>query len=340
MDRTARLLSRATRQSLILEVGAGYNPVAPKAEGWNTHVVDHADQTTLRAKYAPAAVDVNRIEPVDTIWQGGPLDAVIPAALLGRFDTMIASHVLEHMPDLIGFLTSAERVMRRGGTMAVALPDRRFCFDCLKPVTTTADLLEAHRAGRARHGIRTVWNHMAYAATIDDRLAWDAATTGQPRLVEDLTRIASLATTYDDDPSRPYEDFHCWFFTPAGFRLVMLELGQIGAVNWTVAEVTDTIGFEFFAFLQPGAVRPMDRDSLAQERTRLLREQLGEQRVVIDRFWAPQAPVAPPADDRLDRLLGMAVAWDERLDRIERVLRQRSLVSRAWGRFRRAVAGD
>jgi SAM-dependent methyltransferase len=300
VDRSARLLGRSTHESVILEVGAGYNPVAPKAAGWRTHVVDHADQETLRAKYARAAVNIERIEPVDTVWTAGSLDQAVPPDLLGRFDTMIVSHVLEHMPDLIGFLESAVRLMRPDGVISVALPDRRYCFDCLKPPTTTADLLEAHRQGRTRHAFRTAWNHLGYSATLDGALGWNAAAPGEPRLVEPLPVAHALASTYDDGPAATYVDFHCWFFTPAGFRLAMLELGQVGAIDWVATDVTGTMGHEFFAVLRRGVERPMDPERLVAARMALMREQLQEQLVVINRFCPTTVPVEPAvsADDQ------------------------------------------
>ena len=108
MNRTERLLGVVDRSQLIIELGAGYNPIAPKADGWNTHVVDHTTRDELRTKYATAAVDVGVIEDVDTVWQGGPLDRAVPAALLGQVDLIIASHVLEHIPDLIGFFSGGQ----------------------------------------------------------------------------------------------------------------------------------------------------------------------------------------------------------------------------------------
>ena len=35
----------------LIEVGPSYNPVAPKAEGWDTYIIDHASQDELQAKY-------------------------------------------------------------------------------------------------------------------------------------------------------------------------------------------------------------------------------------------------------------------------------------------------
>lgn len=203
MNRFDRLLGTATRSQRILEIGAGYSPVAPKANGWNVHIVDHAPQEELQAKYAAAGVDTAVIEPVDTVWRGGALHEVLPAGLLGRVDRIIASHVLEHIPDLIGFFASATRIIAPGGTLAIALPDRRYCFDCLKPWTTTGDLLEAHRSRATRHSLKTVFNQIAYSATIDSQLAWGPRPVVRPRLIDGFAAAAAAVAAFSDSNDTP-----------------------------------------------------------------------------------------------------------------------------------------
>lgn len=150
MDRLTRLRSTFNRSSHILGIGPSHNPTAPKADGWNTHVVDHASREELRAKYAAANVNLDAIEEVDTIWLEGSLADAVPASLHGSFDVLIASHVIEHIPDLAGFLVAAQRLLCRDGVVVLAVPDRRFCFDYFKPPTMTGDVLEARAAHAAR----------------------------------------------------------------------------------------------------------------------------------------------------------------------------------------------
>jgi SAM-dependent methyltransferase len=330
LDRVSQLLSRSTRASRIIEIGAGYAPVAPKAAGWNTHVVDHADQATLREKYRPAGVDVTAIEPVDTIWRDGTLDHALPPALLGRFDTMIASHVIEHMPDLIGFLNAAARVLTPDGTLAVALPDRRYCFDCYRPASTTGDVLEAHRQRRTRHSLRTAWDHTAYSATLDGRLGWDPLQAGQPALIDAFENARRIARGYRDDPEAAYSDFHAWQFTPAGFALIMTELGQLGLIDWRIDSPIETNGFEFLLFLRRGTEHFADENSLRDRRMALIRGQLSEVLTQLalmlpDAGSPPEAGPQAPARDAMLTQLGqirtLLVAQDARLREIEATTR-------------------
>jgi hypothetical protein len=63
----------------ILELGPSYNPLTPKAEGWNSFVIDHADRDGLIKKYGhDPSVDVTKIESVDFVWTQGALSDAVP----------------------------------------------------------------------------------------------------------------------------------------------------------------------------------------------------------------------------------------------------------------------
>ena len=276
MNRVEWLLSGVRRSSRILEIGAGYNPVASKSAGWRTHVVDHASQDDLRRKYATANVNVAAIEEVDTIWSGGALDDSIPPALHGQFELLIASHLIEHLPDLLGFLISCERLMSHDGLIALAIPDRRYCFDCFRQNTMTGDVLEAHHERRSRHTLRTSWNQLAYCASNDGGIAWGPES---PRNLALTTPFSGLAESYAvlaQDNVAGYQDFHAWTFTPASFSLLILELGCLGLIDWHIEQLHGPERFEFFARLKRGASRFENESSLQSERIRLLELQWAE----------------------------------------------------------------
>jgi SAM-dependent methyltransferase len=300
VNRIQRLLGTVDRSHQIIELGAGYNPVAPKAGGWRTHVVDHATREELRAKYADASVDIAVIEDVDTVWHGGPLDQAVPAPLLGQVDLIIASHVLEHIPDLIAFFTSASRLVRPGGRLSVALPDRRYCFDCYKPWTTTGDLLEAHGVGLQRHTLKTAFNHMAYSALAEGQLGWGPMPVKPPVLMGAFSVAADMARHYRDDPNAPYQDFHVWQFTPSGLQLILIELLEIGLIDWQMEDMQGTQTFEFFVTLRRTEQAPPRTDPTVFQARRheLLLLQLAESREQIDFMLGSTArPVAPAEAD-------------------------------------------
>lgn len=81
-----------------------------------------------------------------------PVDVVDDAERLAKFgdagqDFVIACHVLEHLQDPIGALGNFLRVLRPGGVLFLAIPDKRRTFDIRRPVTPLAHLEQDHREG-------------------------------------------------------------------------------------------------------------------------------------------------------------------------------------------------
>ena len=169
MDRVQKLLFRIDRSMKVLEIGPSYNPVAPKSQGWISWSVDHANQEDLKEKYrSDASVDESRIEFVDFIWRSGDIDQVIPLEHHNTFNACIASHVIEHFPNPIGFFRSMSRLLNTGGVISLAIPDKRSCFDYFKPLSLTGDLLYADYQSRKRHSKCTAFNQVAYSVSSDN----------------------------------------------------------------------------------------------------------------------------------------------------------------------------
>ena len=62
-------------------------------------------------------------------------------------DFVIASHVLEHLAEPIGFIAEIHRVLRPGGTALILLPDRRLTKDRDRAPTSLEHLVSEYRAG-------------------------------------------------------------------------------------------------------------------------------------------------------------------------------------------------
>ena len=130
----------------IIEIGPSYNPLTPKAKGWHSYVVDHTDGAGLIEKYRKdPSVNVGNIEEVDFVWTEGPLAEAVSSKHHGTFDIFVACHVLEHVPDLIGILRSAEVLCR---------PEAKIQF-LLYPINACVSIFFAPSRLRERFSRRT-----------------------------------------------------------------------------------------------------------------------------------------------------------------------------------------
>jgi len=248
VTRNDKLLHSVNTDGQGLEIGPGFCPVLAKADGYNVKIVDHAPAAKLREKYACSNVDVSRIEEVDYIWRGETLEVLTNKR--SHFDFIVASHVIEHTPDLIGFITSCEVVLKPGGTLALAIPDHRFCFDRFRPVSTLGDVLQAHLEKRTTHTPGTVFDHHFYSVSLDGEISWSTWCRGKYEAKE--TFLAAKAAYEHAAKSSEYIDVHNWRFTLSSFLMVMQALGELGFTSMGVASSFPTNGCEFIVSLVKG----------------------------------------------------------------------------------------
>ena len=293
IDRQDFLLAGLDRSARIIEIGPSYNPIAPKSAGWNTRTLDHATRASLVEKYrGHPGVDVDRIEDVDFVWTSGSMIDAVPSDLHGTFDAFIASHVIEHTTDLVGFLDAAATLLTPTGVVILAVPDKRYCFDYFRPLTTTGDVLEAHAARRSRHTRRAIFNHVAYVVKNGGTGAWGQAPMQEIDFFHSIDQAGEVFSTVGEDPSSPYVDTHAWQFTPASFELLLLELARLGETDWLVERITPATGCEFYAWLRRGgqaAAAALTAAELDGRRLELLKRTLLQTKEQIDFFVAGEA---------------------------------------------------
>jgi SAM-dependent methyltransferase len=264
-QRTAVLRSMLRLDGQGLEIGPGYNPLLPKAERFRVETADYTDADGLRAKYAGNPhVDLERIEPVDHVLvEGRSLAEEIGKA--GQFDYVVASHVIEHTPDMLGFLKSCEELLTPNGVLLLAVPDKRHCFDILQPLTSTGAVLQAHLDRRTRPTPGAVFDEVAYSAVRGNAIGWMPDDKQKLRLHAPLN---AAAEAYDAARLTPtYRDVHVWRFVPSSFRLIVQDLYAIGEIRLREDRFCNSIGNEFYITLSSSAAGgwPTDRLTLAKQ---------------------------------------------------------------------------
>jgi hypothetical protein len=272
-----------------LEIGPAHSPILPKAEGYRTSVVDYTDADQLRAKYTQWNIDTSYLEPVDHIWKGGPISAL----LSGRFDTIIGSHVIEHMTDFVGFLQDCQSILAPDGMMVQIVPDKRYCFDFFQPITDVAKILSDHNAPRDYHSFEAHYRESAQTC-IQDRGKWTLHWRPQQVSSIKLMRpdpIAALNSTKHHTTSGKYNDVHEYYFTPASFALIILELNMLGLTNLSLRVLTRSRACEFLTILTGSEqLPPMTMEAFLAKKHFLLRQNLNEIREQLD--WTEHASIA------------------------------------------------
>jgi SAM-dependent methyltransferase len=61
-----------------------------------------------------------------------------------KFDVVILSHVIEHMPDIIEFFQDIKNVVKETGRLVIIYPDARYCFDHFRNGTSFIDAYDVY----------------------------------------------------------------------------------------------------------------------------------------------------------------------------------------------------
>ncbi|MEY8017664.1 methyltransferase domain-containing protein [Mycobacterium servetii] len=245
-DRAAILTKNLKLEKQGLEIGPLDNPIVPK-KGTRVLYADHLPTDKLRDKYrGDQFVRNDNIQGVDIVF--GP-SGVKDAVGSRRFSYVLASHVIEHIPNPLGWFNEIYGFMEPGGILSLAIPDKRYCFDRLRGLTTATDWIGA-------------WLQEATMPTpvqILDALSNEVSHNGNGIWQDnvdphDLTRVCdpreALRVAVEVLESGEYRDVHCWVFTPRSFCNLLRRLSVFGLLNFYVANFHDSVGHEFFIQLQ------------------------------------------------------------------------------------------
>ncbi|KES24572.1 MULTISPECIES: methyltransferase domain-containing protein [Pseudomonas] len=294
MERKQKITKYLSRDGRGIEIGPWFNPIVPKRDGYATLIIDVFDEETLRQRAISdpnvPAERVRDIEPVDLLGSSSELEALVErAGLLGQMDFIVSSHNVEHIPDLLKFLQGCAKVLKDGGTLSMAVPDKRGCFDYFRPNSSLADVLEANQQHRSKPSFGQMFEHESlYAKQYLDGKPTSGFSTG----VDPMSIFPSgdLKHVYDVWRSRlaqspdQYFDVHCWVFTPASFERLVSELSFLGLIELELIEVEAGAG-EFYVHLRHNSSHSRQAPEVfAKRRIELLRREQDEACVASLRY--------------------------------------------------------
>ena len=234
----------------VLEIGALAAPMVSRGEG-EVIYVDFAETVALRETYRnDPNVRVEDIVSVDAIWGQNTLQGAIGEGV--KVDHVIASHVIEHAPDLVAWLDEIHEVLQGSGSLRLAVPDRRFTFDYLRAESTIADVVDAHLRQARAPTARQILDFHCLAAQVDCAQAW-AGALEPSRLTPMSSLEQGLSLARESLATGTYYDTHCWVFTPLSFARLCSQMAQVGLLKFRCEcfFATERNELEFFVHMRP-----------------------------------------------------------------------------------------
>jgi len=232
-----------------IEIGALCNPLVTKSESNGKVVyVDYASAEQLREHFRhDPNVRLDEIVETDLIWGNRRLPELVGDR---RFDYVLASHVIEHTPNMIGWLREIATVLRDDGILALAIPDKRYTFDMKRELTSLATLVEYFLQDRRRPSTRDVFDHKLLTGPVDLVRAWSG--TLHP---DEVVPMETLQQAWEgaqlNETSETYIDVHVSVVTPLRFLELISGMNRLGLFDFTLLDFVDTQrnALEFFVTL-------------------------------------------------------------------------------------------
>jgi SAM-dependent methyltransferase len=247
MDRRAQILKYITKNQKGIEIGPWFAPLAPKREGYNCLSFDVFDTDTLKqmAEQDPAVHrnQIVDIESVDIVGSAVNIRDVIAArGDLGSFDYIVSSHNFEHLPDPLRFLQGCECVLKAGGMLSMAIPDKRTCFDYFQPISTLGSWLEAFFDKRTHPTPLQLLEHCSlrseYAKNGEKSLVFlDVEDPKNVIALKSLKEAYNLMIEMTRSDNAAYPDVHCSVLTPSTFSLILRDLTFLGLLKLSIEEI-------------------------------------------------------------------------------------------------------
>lgn len=123
-----------------IEIGALHNPLPVKVSA-KVRYVDRLPNKILSLHYPE--LNNYKLVPIDIIDDGESLETFDAQTL----DFIICNHFIEHCQNPLRALETSMRVLKQGGILYCAIPDKQYTFDLERNTTTFSHLLRDYREG-------------------------------------------------------------------------------------------------------------------------------------------------------------------------------------------------
>lgn len=246
--RNEKILSRINYSNTTgLEIGALANPIVTPDMG-NIRYVDHISTDELKEKYSnDSSIDTTKIVDVDYVWGKQTLVEITKKT---SFDYLIACHVVEHVPNLVGWLEDIHSILKPGGILSLAIPDKYQCFDYNRNITQLGDVVESYLNDHRKPTSRQIFDYLSRVSHWNQSISW----AGPVETPSCLTNLYSLTNAWDVTQatfrSNEYYDVHCWVFTPYSFFKILEGIAELGLLKFEPIDFYSTSGCEFFVTLK------------------------------------------------------------------------------------------
>ena len=235
------------QQTEILEIGAFDNPTFTKEES-DIYYCDYFSTSELKANFGKTrSCRVQNAVDVDYVIK----DIYFAQNIPRKFDLIIANHVIEHIPNMIGWLQNLSLILKKNGLLFLTVPHKDYTFDKLRSPTNLWELIRNFEQNLLAPSVYQVADQLYYHRPVKARDIW------QKKHQKLLTkqRFSNIAQAIQEAETKidakGYVDTHCNVFTYESFLQVFDELykGKYIPLSLLSSSDVEQPDNEFYALL-------------------------------------------------------------------------------------------
>ena len=259
----------------MLEIGPLANPFLSK-DVYDVYYADIKNKDEIFAVYrnckelGPADELYGKITPIDFVVKDGYLNAVGDK----RFSVVFSSHVLEHVPDVIGHLLELSEILEEGGHVAMIIPDKRYTFDHFREVTPFRDMMDVYLSKDIRSTARLVFDNCFNINSCNDPVKYHNSSVSFEETAASAGKYTAALNAYKrvcDTGS--IMGVHYWVFTYTSFLDFLRDGLRAGLLPFTLRHSYPTIrgSMEFSVILQKDSSILIDDTKRKEEIMKLIK---------------------------------------------------------------------
>ena len=162
---------------------------------------------------------------------------------------------------MVRFLGDCEQLLKNDGVLILAVPDKRFCGDFFRPLTSTGQIVQAYLEKLDRHSIGSVFDSWSLLTRNGGLQSWQ-----KNNLPTELRLCSSPEVALEKAEaalsSKDYIDAHEWCFTPSNFRLIFSDLQKLSLSGLQEDKFINGLSCEFFVKLRKNIKNVSDVDRI------------------------------------------------------------------------------
>jgi rhamnosyltransferase len=216
-----------------LEIGPLDKPLVSKKDG-QIKYLDYLSRQELIARHKGSVDPEDMVEINYVNSPMNPLSEAIPE----KFDYVVACDVLGYIPNMIAWLNELHKILKDGGYLYLAVPDRRYTFDIARPATPLSHFLDDYQQNVKTADFDHVFEHIYLKRDITTGDAWNNKVADKINIKRFSAEDAYQRTIYEMEPGK-YPEVHCHVFTSQDFLNIVNTLIEMKLIDYTVHKFED-----------------------------------------------------------------------------------------------------